>query len=144
MMDIPAAPVPEPKPRAMVGTPLYDNWRAFCEGETMQGESEYLLYTDARLTGGAIEGLGPYASLNMTPSPEMVGRVRASFVLRFSGHVTFDLPEMNKTEQSRYHGGSAVDEIAALASLKCGVRLKVGGLSRWFIGGPEGTASCLE
>ncbi len=35
-------------------------------------------------------------------------------------------PKMSKTDDSLYHGGSLVDEIAALASLAMGVRVRAG------------------
>jgi hypothetical protein len=124
----------------MIGTPSYDNWRAFVEGEPALREFECLLYTDAWLTGQVSEGLGPYAFLNLGSFIEKPGQVRAAFVLRSSGHVVFDLPEMNRTDQARYHGGNAVDEVVALASLRCGVRFRAGGESRRFdVGGdPRG------
>lgn len=139
MADV-SPPKPELKKRAMIGTASYDNWCAFVELEPALGEFEYLLYTDARLIGQVSEGLGPYAFLNLVPLIEEPGQVRAAFVLRLSGHVVFDLPEMDKTDQSRYHGGNGVDEIVALASLRCGVRLRAGGESRRFdVGGdPRG------
>jgi hypothetical protein len=130
----------EPKKRAMIGTASYDNWCAFIAREPVLGEFEYLLYTDAGLTGQVPEGLGPYAFFNLVPFVQEPGHVRAAFVLRLSAHVVFDIPEMDKTDQSRYHGGNAVDEIVALASLRCGVRLRAGGESRRFqVGGdPKG------
>jgi hypothetical protein len=134
----------EPAKRQLIGTPSYDNWRAFEAGEPVLGESEYPLYTDARLTGQvANPGLGPYALFNLVPFrlAEERGRVRAALVLRLSSHVYFDTPKMNKTERSRYHGSDGTDEIAALASLKCGIRLRAGGQVRRFHvrGDPKGT-----
>jgi hypothetical protein len=131
---------PEPKKRPLIGTASYDNWRAFDAGEPLLPESEHLIYTDARLTGELATGLGPYALLNLTPTPETPRRARPAFVLRGSLHAVFDLPDFGKAEQSRYQGGWMLDEIAALASLKCGVRLRVGGQTRRFEkgGDPKG------
>jgi hypothetical protein len=133
-------PKPEPKKRAMIGTASYDNWCASVADEPMLGEYECLLYTDAWLTGEVSDGLGPYAFLNLVPFTIEPGRVHGAFVLRSSVRVLFDSPEMDKTDQSRYHGGDAVDEIVALASLRCGIRLRAGGESRRFdVGGdPRG------
>jgi hypothetical protein len=39
---------------------------------------------------------------------------------------------MSKTDIVRYHGGSPPEEIAALSSLALGVRLRAGGMTRWF------------
>lgn len=131
----------EQKKQPLVGTPSYDNWRAFIAGEPLLGEAEFLFYTDARLTGEvANPALGPYALFNLVPSIQERGRVIAALVLRLSLHVAFDTPKMDKTDRSRYHGGWMTDEIAALASLKCGIRLRSGGQARRFpVGGdPKG------
>lgn len=130
-------PKSEHKVRPLFGTASYDNWCAFIAGEPLVGEYEHLIYTDAWLTGEVSTGLGPYAFLNLVPRIEEPGRVRAAFVLRWSLHVLFDAPKINKTEQSRYHGGEMTDEIAALASLKCGVRLRAGGQARRFAVGED-------
>src|SRR5208282_903518 len=132
---------PAEKKHSLVGTPSYDNWRAFIAGEPALVEYECYFYTDARLIGEiANPALGPYALFNLVPFIEERGRVRAALVLRLSLHVHFDTPKMDKTDQSRYHGGWITDEIAALASLKCGIRLRSGGEARWFpLGGdPKG------
>jgi hypothetical protein len=130
----------EEKARQLVGTASYDNWRAFNAKEPPQREYEYLVYTDARLTGGIVDDLGPYAFINLVPWVEKTRRVRAAFVLRWSSHVVFGPPRFDKADSTRYHGGDMTDEIVALASLKCGVRLRAGNLSRLFqIGGdPKG------
>ena len=130
----------EKKPRLPIGTFSYDNWRAFNAGEKLLGESEYLIYTDARLTGEVTAGLGPYKFFNLVPLIEEPGRIRPAVGLRLSLHIAFDVPRMDRTDPSRYHGGSMTDEIAALASLKCGVRLRSGGQTRRFEvnGDPQG------
>jgi len=129
------------KKQPLIGTFSFDNWRAFIAGEALLAGSECFFYTDARLTGEvANPALGPYALFNLVPSIQEHGRIRAALVLRLSVHVHFDTPKMDKTDQSRYHGGGMTDEIAALASLKCGIRLRSGGEARWFaVGGdPKG------
>jgi hypothetical protein len=91
-------------------------------------------------TGEVSSGLGPYGFFNLVPLIEEPGIVRAAFVLRWSLHVVFDLPNFDKTDASRYHGGGMIDEIAALVSLKCGVRFRAGSEARRFeVGGdPKG------
>jgi hypothetical protein len=128
------------KKRPLVGTPAYDNWRAFLENEPLLGSSEYLMYTDAWLTGEVATGLEPYRFFNLIPIGWQRGRVRAAVALRLSLHVDFETPSMEKTDQSRYHGGWMTDELAALASLKCGVRFRAGGETRSFDidGDPQG------
>ena len=124
----------------LIGTPAYDNWRAFLENEPLLGSFEYLFYTDAWLTGEVSTGLEPYRFLNLVPIEHHRGRVRAAVALRLSSHVDFETPSMKKTDQSRYHGGWMTDELAALASLKCGVRFRAGGMTRIFgaNGDPQG------
>jgi hypothetical protein len=60
--------------------------------------------------------------------------------LRMSLHVAFEVSHIDKTDATRYHGGPMTDEIAALASLKCGIRLRAGAETRTFdVGGdPKG------
>ena len=98
------------------------------------------MFTDAWLTGEVATGVEPYRFFNLVPSDRQRGRVRAAVALRTSLHVAFDTPKMEKTDQSRYHGGWISDELAALASLKCGVRFRSGGQTRRFdVGGdPQG------
>ncbi len=127
----------ENKPRLPIGTPSYDNWRAFNSGERVLGEYEYLMFTDARLTGEVTAGLGPYAFFNLVASIEEPRLVRPAVALRLSIHASFDSPRMDKTDLSRYHGGLMEDEIAALASLKCGVRFRSGGQTRRFDAGGD-------
>jgi len=102
--------------------------------------AEYPLYTDSWLTGEAEKGWEPYSIFNMVPLQRLYeGKeyVCASLALRVGIHVDFETPDMSKTEASRYHGGGLVDEIAALASLVCGIRLRPGGQSRYFESGGD-------
>jgi hypothetical protein len=131
-------PDSEPRKRPLVGTPAYDNWIAFRDGEPVLEGYECLVYTDARLTGELATGLEPYALFNLVPFPR--GGVQAAAALRMSLHVAFETWPLDKTDTARYHGGSMTDEIAALASLKCGIRLRTRGETRRFdVGGdPRG------
>jgi hypothetical protein len=126
--------------RPLVGTPAYDNWIAFRDGAPSLEAYECLLYTDVRLTGELATGLEPYALFNLVPFPRPAGRVQAAAALRVSLHVEFETPQIQKTDAARYHGGWMTDEIAALASLKCGIRLRPGGETRRFAvdGDPRG------
>ena len=47
-------------------------------------------------------------------------------------HLQDDLPDMSRTDQTQYHGGTFADELAALGSLTLGIRLKAGAASRIF------------
>jgi hypothetical protein len=127
---------PEPKKPTLVGTPVYDNLRAFLNGAPRLGGYEYVLHSDARLTGEVATAVAPYSFINLVPFGEERGRVRTAVAVRAWIHVDFDIPAMNKTDHSRYHGGDAADEIAALASLLCGVRFRAGNQTRTFdVGG---------
>ena len=119
----------------IIGTPAYANWRAFLENKPSLGAYEYLMYTDARLTGEVADGLEPYRFFNLVPVEMRKGRVRAAVALRVSLHADFRMlsPSMGETtNRSLYHGGGMEDELAALASLKCGVRFRIAGLTRRF------------
>lgn len=126
--------------RPMIGPPSYDNWRAFLANEPLLGTFECLMYTDAWLTGEATTGLEPYRFFNLVPIMRERGNVRAAVALRLALHVEFEAPRMEKTDQARYHGGWMTDEVAALASLTCGVRFRSGGETRRFDikGDPQG------
>ena len=120
------------KSSPLIGTASYDNWCAFNKGQPLLEESEYLLYTDAWLTGQVDTGLGPYALFNLVPYIRQTGLVTASVALRLSLHLQFQAPNLKKPDQLRYHGGWMTDEIAALASLNCGVRFRCGSEIRRF------------
>ena len=93
---------------------------------------EYILYSDAHITGDLRTLDGPYAFLNTIPIPSTAGTISAPIVLRAQIPVTRSIPDMSQTDESLYHGGELVDEIAALASLSLGIRLLNGGISREF------------
>ena len=93
---------------------------------------EYPFYSDAHITGEFREGLGPYSFLNTVPFPDGPGIVNVPIVLRTAIHLLEWLPDMSKTDDSLYHGGSWVDEIAALTSVALGVRIRAGNETRRF------------
>ncbi len=129
------------KKRHIIGTPAYANWRAFLENKPSLGAYEYLMYTDAWITGEVADGLEPYRFFNLIAIEMRKGRVRPAIALRVSLHADFQTPALDeKTERALYHGGGMEDELAALASLKCGVRFRIGGLIREFDikGDPKG------
>lgn len=63
----------EPKKPTLVGTPLYDNFRAFLNGAPRLGGYEYVLHSDARLTGEVATGVEPYSFINLVPFGEEQG-----------------------------------------------------------------------
>ncbi|MCG9711776.1 hypothetical protein L1D29_02950 [Shewanella insulae] len=108
------------------------NWKAFEKGEPLRAIVEYPLYTDARVIGEISEGYGPYRFLNTVPGDDRPGLLKPSIILRVEFHLGNDLPQMNETDISNYHGGWFPDEIAALVSLCLGIRVKAADESRRF------------
>jgi hypothetical protein len=109
----------------------YENWKAAQSGAEQLQLFEVYLYSDAWITGEVEEAGCPYSFLNTVPlrhhaplTPVLALRVRV--------HLEHEIPVMDVTDTSRYHGGSFVDEIAALTSLAMGVRLQAGGRIREF------------
>lgn len=118
--------------RPFIGPPIYNNWIAALDSKPCLGIHEYPLLTDADITGELPDGLGPYKFLNPGAFFNNPRRVRAAIILRVELHMEFKYPDTLKTDTDLYHGGSFIDEIAALSSLALGIRLKAGGLSRKF------------
>lgn len=113
--------------------PVLQNWIARNSGSPKTGIYEYPLYTDARITSQIQRSDWPYAFLNTVPVRDEPGYVQAPVILRIYDYFArTESPDFSKTDISLYHGGLITDEIAALASLCVGVRMKAGGNSRRF------------
>jgi hypothetical protein len=106
------------------------NWLNFAKKSDLSGICEYPFFSDAHITGEQTDGFGPYTFLNTVPIRR--GEVNSPIVIRVAFHLDKYRPQMSKTDDSLYHGGSLVDEIAALASLAMGVRFRAGGETRLF------------
>ncbi|MFS1526347.1 hypothetical protein ACL7TT_20020 [Microbulbifer sp. 2304DJ12-6] len=78
------------------------------------------------------DGYGPYKFLNTVPSENSPGLLQPSIILRAGFHLDYNLPEVNQTNTSNYHGGWFSDEIAALVSLYLGIRMKAADSTRNF------------
>ena len=104
------------------------NWLAFQSKEPWLFTEEFPLFTDARITGET--ALGPYLFINTVATNP--GTARPAIVVRYAVHKARDYPDMSKTRADLYHGGSTEQEIAALASLAMGIRLKAGRSNRRF------------
>lgn len=119
----------------MEGLPSVRNWQAKVAGAERVATFEYPLYSDARFTGEIRRTDWPYQFLNTIPVHDEPGLVQAPVILRADLYAPqSDLPDWSKTDTSTYHGGLMTDEVAALASLCLGVRLRSGGESRRFDG----------
>jgi hypothetical protein len=120
------------------GPTSQENWTAsLVEGAVPLGTYEAEIYSDVRIIG-ALEGdaaLGPYCAINLVPMPEPTPTVAmACLVLRVHWYLgsEFKWPPAGTTDSSRYHGGTADDEIAALLALAFGCRFQVGPRVRFF------------
>lgn len=113
------------------------NWLRVSPDEADAPIYEYPLFSDAHVTGEVTSGLGPYSFLNSVPMPSGPGVVNAPIVLRAFFYLGEYRPDMSKKDESLYHGGTLVDEIAALASLAIGVRIRAGGETRRFEPGKD-------
>ena len=118
-----------------VGLATFDNWVASESGAELQLTEEFPIFSDSPFVGSINSGeMGPYSILNAVPIERAFGVVRPTLVLRVGGYLDyvaasgFDSDRKDDT----YHGGTLVDEIAALISLACGVRAWAGGSTRTF------------
>ncbi|MET4233937.1 hypothetical protein ACVWXN_010177 [Bradyrhizobium sp. i1.4.4] len=117
----------------------YANWRRAIDGKASQETTEALLFTDTWVTG-EISDLGPYALINtIAHAGYHAGRIlRPAIVMRVAHHYepasdpAYRSPMQDDFEH--YHGGDYLDEMAAIASLFLGIRLKAGGVNREFRG----------
>ncbi len=104
---------------------------------------EYPFYSDAHITGEFTDGLGPYSFLNSVPLYDGPGVVNSPIILRAAIHLpqpepqSVPPPDKFKTDESLYHGGDFVDELAALTSVALGVRIRAGDESRRFEPGQD-------
>jgi hypothetical protein len=99
---------------------------------------EARLYTDAWIIG-ELSGLGPYSFLNTIAHAGHHDRSapRPAIGLRIAVHTQGTVPPIPMTDDfEHYHGGDYVDEMAAIASLGLGIRLRAGPIDREFI--PDG------
>src|ERR1700676_1787793 len=117
----------------------YGNWQRARQGKPCQVSTEAMLFTDTWVTG-EIPALGPHAFLNtIAHAGGLPGRtLRPAVVMRIAHHYEpmSDPAYRSPMEDdfNHYHGGDYLDEMAALASLFLGIRLKAGGVNREFRG----------
>lgn len=114
------------------------NWLDVSDKDTA-AVVEYPFYSDAHITDEFTDGLGPYSFLNTVPFPCSPGVVNSPIILRAAIHLPQSLPDNDKleTDESRYHGGDTVDELAALTSVALGARIRAGDESRRFESGQD-------
>src|SRR5437763_785813 len=87
----------------------YENWKAALAGAAPRSTFEFFLYSDAEITGDLpVTPPCPYAFLNALAF-RRPGRLAPVVALRIQSHLDDELPPMNATDTSRYHGGTFVD-----------------------------------
>jgi hypothetical protein len=106
--------------------------REFHPGAVPSQISEYSLYTDSRLIGEWSSPNSPHRFINLIPFPHEAGKIQEAVTLRISWVVDGKREFSKSTDTTSYHGGWATDELAALASLRLGIRLMAGGETRIF------------
>jgi hypothetical protein len=117
--------------------PSIANWLAFEKNEPLLAAHEFPLFTDAQIVGE--QKIGPYLFINTVAIS--TGAVRPAIVVRYEMHKGWEFPDFHETNAELYHGGGPEEELAALASLAMGIRLRAGRLTRRFElhGDPLGT-----
>lgn len=109
--------------------PVVANWIAFNQMAGWLAASEFPLFSDAHVTGEMT--LGPYSFIN-TVAAGNLKPIRPAIILRYAMHREWDYPDFRKTDASLYHGGTPPEELAALASMLMGIRLRAGRSVRRF------------
>lgn len=117
------------------GVDSYENWKAELRGDPIQDTYEVPLFSDGGFDGPPTQQFGPYIVIATVGEYWGSRRIHPVLTLRVDYHLVWDSEEdMSplKEDTERYHGGNLDDEIAALACLILGVRLRAGGTSRMF------------
>jgi hypothetical protein len=110
----------------------YENWRKALQGLPARSGEEIQLYSDAHVTAEITEGWGPYQALNTIGVAYQQACVPV-LVLRTAYHLApgdDQIPDMENTDTTSYHGGGIAEEVSALIGLALGIRLRPGGKTR--------------
>ena len=110
----------------------YWNMKEFNPESKPKSISEFPLYTDSHITGELNDGIGPYKFLNMISGINGPGKICDAITLRIFWYVNDQSAYEIKTDTSKYHGGWVTDEVAALVSLRLGIRVKAGKMTRIY------------
>lgn len=109
------------------------NWRLHDPVNPSPWISELYLYSDAHFIA-EVDEIGPYAFLN-TIAHGSIGNensLKPSIALRFRHCIPNTNPDMTSSNFGHYHGGTELDEIAAIVSLEFGCRIQAGPVVREF------------
>jgi hypothetical protein len=119
--------------------PLWANWEAQLKDSSVVESIEFILYGRAWITG--LEGqFGPYLATNAMsglapqspPGPQPVVAVRADLHKLGGTNLDRTLQLTKRFGTDAYHGGTLLDEVAALVALVLGSRIKAGPIVRRF------------
>jgi hypothetical protein len=126
-----------------VGPDVQDNWKAMLGGQQVEHGYECPFFGDAHVISEIT--IGPYEFINPV-SMAGIGLVQPIVVLRYFSYIPYSVPSFEKTDSLRYHAGSFAEEVAALASLAMGIRLRAGSANRMFFpgGDPKGRPLSLS
>lgn len=121
--------------------PSFENWQAHLGSTESKYAYEIPLYTDAPVMFRGEVRTGPYQFTRVAPVNTCEEPFRTIIILRVDVHITRDdhlwLADLEKTDDTAYHGGDLNDEIAALLSLVLGIRLAPGSMTREFSHGSD-------
>ncbi|GAB3673331.1 hypothetical protein [Angustibacter aerolatus] len=119
-----------------MGTDAWRNWNAYNRQYAEIENADDELYSDRHFVGGpSIHGPYSLSAIMGREARDGAPAIRPAIRLHVGVHanlapdVVID-GELVPANSDAYHGGNASDEIAALASLCLGVRLRVAGTSR--------------
>lgn len=120
-----------PSVRVSTKVPLrpksWENWRAHGDGKVARSAHEFDLYSDS-VVFGLDQDFGPYQLINLGAGDHReTALARPVIALRIS-YAANPNPEDSDADHGRGHP----DEIAALASLILGIRLRSGDKTRYF------------
>lgn len=109
----------------------YRNSKLLNEGADIISIVEFMIYSDSRFTNDVLNGKA-YSFFNMIPFS--VDEVTSTITVRVNWSVDINRTIFSGTEPhtSDFHGGWYNDEIAALTSLKLGVRAHSGTVTREY------------
>lgn len=114
------------------GPEAWRHWLALQHGLPRGGAWEFILYSDAWLTGGPEFQLGPFHIFNTVPA-RIPAEMAPAVVVRADSYLPPPkIPAMGQTNVETWLGLSLDDEIAVLLSLALGARVRAGGLIREF------------
>ena len=109
----------------------YWNLKSFDECNKPYSVVEHPFYTDSKILGERNRSDEPYKFINHLVYSEE-GEVSDAIILRVFWYLKSDQFFEVDTNYNNYHGGWITDELAALLSLKFGIRVKAGQLSRIY------------